>query len=76
MPKYRKVNYSHVRDMVVTITRMKGSPQPLKTLVDDLSRYMSLGIDTCRVQRLLGNKVVEKVEQDGDVRRVSTWVIP
>jgi hypothetical protein len=76
MPKYRKVNYSHVRDMVVTITKIKGEPQLLKLLVDDLSRHMSLGIDTHRVMRLLGDKVVEKVEQDGDVRRVTTLVIP
>jgi len=76
MPKYKHVNYNHVRDMVLTITKIKGEPQLLKLLVDDLSRYMSLGIDTHRVMMLLGDKVVEKVEQDGDVRRVTTLVIP
>ena len=76
MPRYKHVNYRHVCDMVRTITEIKGTPQPLRLLVDDLSRHMSLGIDTSRVMRLLGDKVVEKVEQDGDVRRVTTLVIP
>ena len=76
MPKYKHVNYRKVSDMVLKVTLMKGSPQPLKPLVDDLSRHTGLGIDTSRVRQMLGDKVVEKVEQDGDVRRVTTLVIP
>jgi hypothetical protein len=76
MPKYKHVNYKHVCDMVKKVTLIKGSPQPLRLLVDDLSRHTGLGIDTSRVRQMLGDKVVEKVEQDGDVRRVTTLVIP
>jgi hypothetical protein len=75
MPKYKHVNYNHVRDMVVTITKIKGEPQLLKLLVDDLSRHMSLGIDTHRVMRLLGDKVVEKCEYIDGVMKVTTMVV-
>ena len=75
MVKYKKVNYSHVRDMVVTITKIKGEPQPLKMLVDDLSRHMSLGIDTHRVMQMLGDKVVEKCEYVDGVMKVTTLVV-
>jgi hypothetical protein len=75
MPKYKHVNYNHVRDMVVTITKIKGEPQLLKLLVDDLSRHMSLGIDTHRVMRLLGDKVVEKCEYIDGVMKVTTLVV-
>ena len=75
MPKYKHVNYNHVRDMVLTITKIKGEPQLLKLLVDDLSRHMSLGIDTHRVMRLLGDKVVEKCEYIDGVMKVTTMVV-
>ena len=76
MPKYKKVNYKHVCDMVKKVTSIKGEPQSLRLLVSDLSRHTGLGIDTYRVKMLLGDKVVEKIEQDGDVRRIVTLVIP
>lgn len=77
MPKYRHVNYKHVCDMVVTITKIKGEPQPLKLLVDDLSRHMNLGIDATRVKNMLGDKVVEwnDVTEDGFFR-TTTLVVP
>ena len=62
--------------MVKKVTLIKGEPQSLRLLVSDLSRHTGLGIDTIRVRNMLGNKVVEKVEQDGDVRRITTLVIP
>ena len=63
MPKYKKVNYKHVCDMIKTITTIRGEPQSLKELVSDLSSQRKLGIDTVRVCQMLGDKIVEKVEE-------------
>jgi hypothetical protein len=76
MPRYQKVNYQQVSSMIRIVVAMRGEPLPLREVVRDMSKKLSLGIDTHRVMQVLGDKVVEKVEQDGEVRRVTTWVIP
>jgi len=72
--------------MISTVVAIKGEPQPLKLLVDDLSRHMKLGIDATRVYSMLGDKIVEKVEErqtydlsgnvDGCIRKVVAYVKP
>ena len=75
MPKYKHVNYKHVCDMVKKVTLIRGEPQPLRLLVDDLSRHTGLGIDTSRVRQMLGDKVVEKYEYQDGVLKTTTLVV-
>lgn len=86
MVRYKHVNYDDIAYMVLKATQIKGSPQPLRLLVNDLSRHMDLGIDASRVARKLGSKVVERYEDypvygiDGNVetliKKVTTMVVP
>lgn len=76
MPRYKHVNYQQVGSMIRIVVAMRGEPLPLKEVVSDMSKKLSLGIDTHQVQRVLGNKVVEKVEDVDGIRRVTTLVIP
>jgi hypothetical protein len=76
MPRYQKVDYNQIGMMVRVAVAMKGEPLLLKDVVADMSKKLSLGLDTHRVQAVLGYKIVEKVEQIGEVLKVSTWVYP
>ena len=76
MPRYDHVQYGKVCAMIEKVVAIKGTQVPLTPMVNDLSRYMKLGIDTTRVKRMLGDKVVEKVELINNVAVVEDVVIP
>ena len=73
---YKKINYRSIASMIQTVVRINNYPMRLTDLIHSMQSQMQIGIDPKRVAYLLGENVVEKVEQDGDVRRVTTLVIP
>jgi hypothetical protein len=74
--RYKRIDYNVIASMIRHVADMRGEAIRLKDAVDDIGRKMNLGIDPRSVQLRLGDQAVEKVEQVGDVRRVTTWVIP
>ena len=73
--RHQKVDYRQVASMIRVAVAIRGEDTSLSVLVDDMSRKLSLGIDTQRVQRVLGSKVVEKVEDCNGYRSVRTMVV-
>jgi hypothetical protein len=75
MPRYQKVDYNKIGLMIRVHVAMRGEPLSLREVVADMSKKLHLGLDTHRVQAVLGDKVVEKCEYVDGVMRVTTLVV-
>jgi hypothetical protein len=75
MTRYKKVNYKNIAWMIRMAVIKQGNDMRLLDVVASLQSHTGLCLDVKRIQNLLKSRCVEKVEQDGDVRKVSTWVV-
>lgn len=75
MTRYKKVNYKNIAWMIRMAVIQAGVDMRLLDVVASLQRHTGLCLDVKRIQRYLGSRCVEKIEQDGDVKKVSTWVV-
>ena len=76
MPKYQKVYYNKIGLMIRVELARRGESMPLREVVADMSKKLSLGLDPKRVQAVLGSKVVEKYEYIDGVMKITTMVVP